>query len=140
MTQQLDPRAFEHSDKSCIHPRCKHQVTRGRFACSRHYYQIDADLRRQLEKAYGEQDHLTIAHLESEVVRIFDERFTGHFDAVRCKGKDCGELIVFMPTRRQKVCPVKFSEVGPDDQLFDPKKHTAHFTECPNADDMRRRR
>jgi hypothetical protein len=45
-----------------------------------------------------------------------------------------------MRTTNNKSIPADASSVGPDDGIFDPKKHVSHFATCPNADKHRKPR
>ena len=56
------------------------------------------------------------------------------------KCKACGRGIYWMKTQANRNMPVDPEGVEPGDSIFDHTKHTSHFTTCPNADDMRRRK
>ena len=43
-----------------------------------------------------------------------------------------------MKTEAGKNMPVEPDDVDPDDELFDPEKHTSHFANCKDADSWRR--
>ena len=51
----------------------------------------------------------------------------------------CDAPIVFLRTKKRKLIPVDAETVDHDDYQFDPKKHTAHFATCPEADKFRKR-
>lgn len=53
--------------------------------------------------------------------------------------RSCQAPIVWMTTRNGKNIPVDPDDVDPEDEVFDVRKHTAHFSSCPNADQHRRR-
>jgi hypothetical protein len=52
----------------------------------------------------------------------------------------CGKEIVFLTTRTGSKMPTDAETVEPGDELFDPKRHTAHWATCPEADQFRSRR
>lgn len=56
------------------------------------------------------------------------------------KCRSCQRPIVWLRTATGKSMPADASSVGPDDGLFDPKKHISHFATCPNADKHRKPR
>lgn len=53
--------------------------------------------------------------------------------------RSCRAPIVWMKTVAGKNMPVDPEGIDEDDELFDPRKHTSHFSTCPQADDHRRR-
>lgn len=53
--------------------------------------------------------------------------------------RSCGDPIVWMRTTNGKPIPVEPDDIDPDDELFDPQKHKSHFSNCPHADEHRRR-
>ena len=55
---------------------------------------------------------------------------------VKCKS--CGADIVFLRTKKGSQMPVDAGTVEHDDYQFDYKKHTSHFSTCPNADKHRK--
>lgn len=57
--------------------------------------------------------------------------------ALTCKG--CGMEIVFLPTKNGKYIPVDYSTYD-NDEMFDPRFHTAHFATCTKAKDFRKER
>ena len=54
--------------------------------------------------------------------------------------RSCHAPLVWMQTTRGKNIPVEPDDIDADDELFDPRKHQAHFSTCPNADQHRRAR
>ncbi len=53
------------------------------------------------------------------------------------KCRSCGEAIVFVPTKSGKMMPVN-ADTYDNSNLFDIKKHIAHFATCPDAQKFRR--
>jgi predicted RNA-binding protein with PUA-like domain len=53
--------------------------------------------------------------------------------------RSCKFPIVWMKTEAGRNMPVDPDDVDPDDETFDPKKHTSHFATCEHAGQHRRR-
>jgi hypothetical protein len=64
------------------------------------------------------------------------------------KCKSCGAQIVFLKTAKGGFIPVDYDEkIAGDaggcamrDEIFDPKKHVAHFATCPSAGQWRKKK
>ena len=54
--------------------------------------------------------------------------------------RSCGAEIVWLKTVNGKNMPVDAETFEPGDELFEPKRHTSHFSTCPEADKHRRPR
>lgn len=119
----------------CAHPNCDQHTTRS--FCGRHWAHLDDDLRRRLSRT-SSKDPSTRGALLAECREYFENRMLGDHEIVTCRGADCAQDIVWMQTSRGKTIPVNIDEVSGLDDVFDPKRHIAHFTTCPNADDFRR--
>lgn len=65
------------------------------------------------------------------------EKTLGNEESGTTKCRSCGEVIVFVPTRSGKMMPVN-ADTYDNSNLFDIKKHTAHFATCPDASKFRR--
>lgn len=71
----------------------------------------------------------------------FDEDTTEAHERriTRCKTQGCNARIIFLETSSGKRMPVDADTVEPDDELFDPSKHTSHFANCVGAESHRKR-
>lgn len=56
---------------------------------------------------------------------------------VRCSS--CRARIIWLKTSKGKNMPVDADTVEPEDNEFDPSRHTSHFATCPNANQHRKR-
>lgn len=54
--------------------------------------------------------------------------------------RSCGREVVWLATATGRRMPVNADTVKEDDAVFDPKAHTSHFADCPQADAWRKRR
>lgn len=54
------------------------------------------------------------------------------------KCRSCGAEIVWLKTSRGKNCPIDAKTVQEGDACFDPKRHTARFATCPEAQKWRK--
>jgi len=60
-----------------------------------------------------------------------------------CSGKDCRAKIEFWITPQNRTMPMTVVEVKKDSSAFSPVigyKRIPHWSDCPNADDFRRKR
>lgn len=57
---------------------------------------------------------------------------------VRCR--TCRAQIIWFRTDSGKNMPVDADTVAPEDEELDLKRHTSHFSTCPNAGTHRRER
>jgi hypothetical protein len=48
----------------------------------------------------------------------------------RCKEQTCRKQIIFLPTINGATMPVDADSVLPEDDTYEPAKHTSHFTTC----------
>lgn len=49
------------------------------------------------------------------------------------KCRSCKKEILFLLTSTGKYMPCDADAVKPEDEVFDPKRHTSHFATCPAA-------
>lgn len=48
----------------------------------------------------------------------------------RCRDPGCKERIIFLPTINGARMPVDADTVLPEDDTYEPAKHTSHYTTC----------
>ena len=58
--------------------------------------------------------------------------------SVQCRV--CGRPIVFLPTAGGRSIPVNVETMSPGETVFMPGKHISHFSDCPAADQFRKKR
>lgn len=54
--------------------------------------------------------------------------------------RSCSAFIVWLKTKNEKTIPVDADTVQPDDTVYNPPRHVAHFATCPQAKRWSRRK
>jgi len=126
------------SVRTCLHPNCRASMPRSRYCCSRHWYQLPAEIRESILAA-AKSNSSTLEQLLVEAAEYLSDRMIGDLEVALCRGKDCGADIVWLVTKAGKAIAVDAEQVEEGDDQFEYGRHIAHFTTCPNADDFRRR-
>lgn len=122
------------SIRTCCHPHCDKQMKHSQTACGRHWYQISADLRQRIQFASGAARAPLLVEARDYLQR---ERLIGNHEVLDCRGEDCQQRIVWLPTRKGKKALVNASTVDASDEIYDHNKHKSHWATCPNADSLR---
>lgn len=126
------------SVRTCCHPHCDTEMRNSQFACGRHWHQLSDDLKARVKAAKAGTESGALAVEAADY--LVEERMVGDHEIVTCRGKDCGELLVWLTTRRGYRIPVKAESVADDDEIFDRERHSPHWITCPNAADFRKAR
>ena len=52
------------------------------------------------------------------------------FEVKSCREQSCRARIVWLPTKSGSQMPVDADTVGPDDTMYDARRHTSYFKTC----------
>lgn len=131
--------------EECHAPYCEASVDAEKPFCRTHWMAIDYKIRSEFQKharvlATGTNQHVREQYLQSleQCVASCKSKMQGRHVVSECRAKDCDKEITWLPTSRGKSSPTDFDTVDPDDQMFDPKKHTSHFATCADPDAFRK--
>lgn len=127
------------SQATCIHPNCTVVIAPGRYACKRHFFALDDDIKNRMRQA---RDVSTRGALRAEAIDFFESRMIGDHEIGYCRSKTCRADIVWLVDVKRDGSefnvPVDASTVDADDDGLDRQKHTVHWETCPDADNFRR--
>jgi len=132
--------------KTCAHPNCSEQLKRGRMTCGRHWYALTDYLRARSKEVQKTSAAATDA-LKVEMVSHFRRHLIGDHEVLGCRGSTCHANIVWLPTRKGKNMAVEviledtgdWSGLAAADTVFRYDQHTAHWGNCPDAAEFRKR-
>lgn len=71
--------------------------------------------------------------LRGDSMSFYDDDTTEAHERRITRCSSCRARIVFLLTDGGKKMPVDADTVDPEQEEFDPLKHTSHFVTCPNA-------